>query len=218
MAVQLRVGRTATRDTPRGRVTKLRREDIPRSSEHLPARALPHDRNLAPQISKRTRHRPTMRALHARALLLRAQRPHHRHRLRRAERQVDPARAATIRARLTDELPAHGMPPLHQCHQLPRADRLTRRKTKPLPGPIKDMPHPLGLRRLPRRREVVVPPRRRDRPRLQIRAIARRLPRTYARSRHHHPKSYHPKLSRSGTVHLVYLAFCASAGGLRRRQ
>ena len=60
-------------------------------------------------------------------------------------------------------------------------------RPEPLARLIEHVPDPLGLRRLTRRGEVVVPARRCDRPRLQVGAVARRLPRTDARSRHHRP-------------------------------
>jgi hypothetical protein len=185
MTVKLRVRRLTPGDTPRGRMPKLRRQHITRRGQHPSARAFTDHRHLTPQMLKRTRDRPTMRKLDTHALLLRAKRPHRRNRLRRRERQVDPARPPAVGARLANELAADRMAALHQRDELLRAHRLARLQPQPFARLIKDVPYAMSLRWLTRRRQVVIPARRRHRPRLQIRGVPRRLARTDTRSRHH---------------------------------
>src|ERR1022692_106398 len=134
---------------------------------------------------ERSCHGAAVREIDARPLLVAAERPHRRDGLRCAERQIDPARTTPVRPRTTNELATPRMATLHQRHQLLGAYCLPGPQPQSLACLVQHVPDARRLRRLTLPREVVIATSRRDRTRLQIRAIARRIPSTDTRSRHH---------------------------------
>src|SRR5271170_6012821 len=111
MRMQLRIRRLSTRDTPRGRVPVGGRDQILRGLlNDLGAVAAADDRHPLTQIADRALHRPGVRYLDLFTLPRIPERPDDRHRLRGAERHIDPATPRTIRPSTTKERPGPGVP------------------------------------------------------------------------------------------------------------
>ena len=123
MAVQLRVRRLSAGDTPGCRVAVGGRDHILRVLfDHLAVVAATHDRHPLLQVADRSLDRPGVRRFDLLALPRIAQRPHDRHRLRRAERHVDPTAAVAVCTRRTQ--PATG----RQGRGLPSTPRTADRR------------------------------------------------------------------------------------------
>ena len=124
MAVQLRVGAVSCKDTPRSGVAVLGGHHLSRVLlDLLPAVAAAHRRHRLGEMSHRFAHRRSVRRLHLTTLVRVPERPHGRHRLRGAERQVDPAATAAGGARPAKELTASRVATFHQRDELWALDR-----------------------------------------------------------------------------------------------
>jgi hypothetical protein len=124
MRMQLRVRRLSTRDTPRRRVAVCGRDQILRGLlNDLSAMAATNDRHPCTQIPDRALHRAGVSSLNLLPLPRIPQRPHHRHRLRSAERHIDPTTPRTIRTRPAQPPAGLRMLPVHQRDEIPTRHR-----------------------------------------------------------------------------------------------
>ena len=219
MTVKLRVGRIAIPDTPRGRM----RETPPPTHPpplRAPARPRLHGPPAPRHVDARARAAPPDRAPSSTPARCSSLPSAHT-----AETDFGALNVKSIPPARRPSAPARRMnSPVTGCRPSINATSCSALTGSPASRPSRSRVSSSTcqiarrLRRLARRREVVVAARRGDRPRLQIRAVARRLSQHQcSQPSSSTPKSYHPKLSRSATVHLVCLLFCASAGLFRRR-
>ncbi len=153
----LRVRRVPFKDTPGGGVAVLGGYDLPGVLlDGLSAVAAAHRRHGLGQVRDRLADGGGVRGLHLAALGRVPERPHGRHRLGGAERQVDPTTPAAGGARPAKPRPASGVAAFHQRDEIPAFDSAALdpqtgervRVRKPPAG---------GLGGLPVRAEVVVP-------------------------------------------------------------
>ncbi len=119
MAVQLGVRRLGAGDTPCGGVAVGRRDHVLRMLlDDLAVIATTHHRNALLQVADRTLDRPRMRRLDLLTLPRIPERPHDRHRLRRAERYVNPAATVPVSPGRTEPLAAARVAAFHQRNEL----------------------------------------------------------------------------------------------------
>ncbi len=146
MRMQLRVRRLSARDTPRGRVPVGGRDQILRGLlDDLGPVAAANDRHPLTQIADRALDRPRVRCLDLLTLPRVTQRPHDRHRLRGAERHIDPATPRTVRARPAQPPAGPRVPAIHQRDEIPARPPAQpgRRPDGPTcPGPRASCPAP----------------------------------------------------------------------------
>jgi hypothetical protein len=123
VAVDLRVRRTALENPACGRVPVLRRNEINCVLlDQLPVVTAAHRRHRLRQVRHRLCDGCGVRGLDLPALMLVPERPHDRHRLGRAECQVDAAAALAVGARASEPLAAAWVASLHQRDELPALD------------------------------------------------------------------------------------------------
>ena len=186
MRMQLRVRRVSARDAPRGRVAVGGRDQILGGLlDHLGAIAAANDRHPLTQIADRALDRPRVRRLDLLPLPRIPERPDDRHRLRGAERHIDPATPRTIRARPAQPPAGPGMPALHQRDEIPALHRGIRIDAQTGQRVRGREPAARRLRQLAAGREVVVPALGGDRLALQIAGVTPAPAGTDARSAHH---------------------------------
>ncbi len=159
--------------------------------DHLSVVAATYHRHPLPQVLDRTLDRARVRGLDLLPLPRIAQRPHHRHRLRCAERHIDPATPRAIRTRRTQPPAGARVPALHQGDEIPPGHRPGRINAEPLERVRTRQPPSGRLGQLAIRRQVVVATLWRDCLALEISGVAATPPRTDARSAHH--GNYRPR-------------------------
>ncbi len=124
MAVQLRVGYVALEDAAGGGVPVLGGHHVAgRLLDHLPAVAAAHGRHRLGQVADRLADGGGVRGFDLAALGLARERPHGGHRLRRGERQVDPASPAAVGTGTAQPPASAGMLAFHQRDEVPPVDR-----------------------------------------------------------------------------------------------
>ncbi len=184
VAVQLRVRCVAVDHTTRGRVQVLRGDQLARGLLDDPCAVATADRrHRLAHVAHRLAYRACVRLLDVDAPGLIAERPHHRDRLRRAERHVDPAASTPVGAGASEPATTR-VPSLHQGDEVRAVDggaldaeaRERLRRGEPATG---------CLHQLAAWRQVVVAALGRERLALQVAGVAAALRRADARCSHH---------------------------------
>jgi hypothetical protein len=184
--MQLRVRRVTTDHSTRGGMQIFRGDQLPGGLLHHPSAVAAADgRHRLSHVLDSLLDRVPVSLLDRPALVLVAERPSNRHRLRGAERHVDPTTTATVRPRTPQPAPSRRMPALHQRDEVRAVNGATldpelRERVR------RDEPPAGRLCRLAARRQVVVAALWLDGLTLQIPGVAAAFRGTNAGSGHHY--------------------------------